>query len=82
MSTSLITRPLVRSQLIGVYRSHRLTLFGCSAVLIGCELLANAICWVIAGILFGMRKETQSIMGLSLLAWVGAAPLFVTECIF
>jgi high-affinity nickel-transport protein len=51
-------------------------------VLIGCELLANAICWVIAGILFGMRKETQSIMGLSLLAWVGAAPLFVTECIF
>jgi hypothetical protein len=87
MSASLITRsqemvPLVRSQFIGLYRSHRLTLFGRSAVLIGCELVANAICWVIAGILFGARKETQSIMALSLLAWVGPAPLSMTERMF
>jgi hypothetical protein len=87
MSTSLTTSsqetvPLVRSQLFGVYRSRRLTLFGRSAVLIGCELLVNAICWVIAGILFGTRKETQSIMSLSLLAWVCVAPLFMTECMF
>ncbi|KAH8989651.1 NicO-domain-containing protein [Lactarius hatsudake] len=50
-------------------RRHRLTLFGRSVVLIGCELLANAICWIVAGILFGGRKETQPILGLSLLAW-------------
>ncbi|KAH9065490.1 NicO-domain-containing protein [Lactarius vividus] len=48
---------------------HRLTLFGRSVVLIGCELLANAICWIVAGILFGGRRETQPILGLSLLAW-------------
>ncbi|KAH9080626.1 NicO-domain-containing protein [Lactarius deliciosus] len=50
-------------------RRHRLTLFGRSVVLIGCELLANAICWIVAGILFGGRRETQPILGLSLLAW-------------
>ncbi|KAH9179154.1 NicO-domain-containing protein [Lactarius sanguifluus] len=50
-------------------RCHRLTLFGRSVVLIGCELLANAICWIVAGILFGGRRETQPILGLSLLAW-------------
>lgn len=58
---------------------HRLTLFGRSVVLIGCELLANAICWIIAGILFGGRKETQSILSLSLLAWVGAVSLRASE---
>ncbi|KAN0139796.1 High-affinity nickel-transport domain containing protein [Lactarius tabidus] len=48
---------------------RRLTLFGRSMVLVGCELLANAICWIVAGILFGGRRETQSILSLSLLAW-------------
>jgi len=60
-------------------RRHRLTLFGRSVVLIGCELLANAICWIVAGILFGGRRETQPILSLSLLAWVGAVPLRVRE---
>jgi hypothetical protein len=45
-------------------------------VLVGCELLANAICWIVAGILFGGRKETQSILSLSLLAWVGSSPSY------
>jgi nickel/cobalt transporter (NiCoT) family protein len=57
-----------------VTRSHRLTLLGRSAVLIGCEIIANTICWVIAGILFGGHKDTQSILSLSLLAWVGTVP--------
>ena len=51
-------------------RRRRLTLFGRSAMLVGCELLANATCWVIAGILFGGRKNAQPILGLGLLAWV------------
>ena len=63
----------VRLQTLSFHRCrHRLTLFGRSVVLVGCELLANAICWVVAGILFGGRRETQSILSLSLLAWVGA----------
>lgn len=53
------------------FHRRRLTLFGRSMILIGCELLANAICWIVAGILFGGRKESQSILSLSLLAWVG-----------
>ena len=39
-------------------------------MLIGCEVLANAACWTVAGILFGGRKDTQQILGLALLAWV------------
>ncbi|KAI0283898.1 high-affinity nickel-transport protein-domain-containing protein [Russula aff. rugulosa BPL654] len=50
-------------------RRQRLTLFGRSAMLVGCELLANAACWIVAGILFGGRENTQSILGLALLAW-------------
>jgi len=57
-------------------RRRRLTLFGRSVVLVGCELLANASCWIVAGILFGGRKDTQPILGLALLAWVcGQFPL-------
>ncbi len=41
-------------------------------MLIGCELLANAACWIVAGILFGGRKDTQPILSLALLAWVCA----------
>ena len=61
-------------------RQRRLTLFGRSFVLVGCELLANAICWVVTGILFGGRKDTQPILSLALLAWVcSSAPLCVGE---
>jgi hypothetical protein len=48
----------------------RLTLFGRSVLLIAAELLVNAICWMVAGILFGSHSERQSILGLALLAWV------------
>ncbi|KAF8957005.1 high-affinity nickel-transport protein-domain-containing protein [Flammula alnicola] len=47
----------------------RLTLFGRSLLLIVCELAANAICWIVAGILFGKHSDTRPALGLSLLAW-------------
>ncbi|PBK74915.1 NicO-domain-containing protein [Armillaria solidipes] len=50
-------------------RLPRLTLFGRSLLLVASELLANAICWTIAGILFGRSRETQPILSLALLAW-------------
>jgi hypothetical protein len=63
--------PIGRLQALWVSRRpRRLTLFGRSVLLVGCELLANAACWVVAGILFGGRENTQSILGLALLAWV------------
>jgi hypothetical protein len=59
-------------------RRRRLTLFGRSAILVGCELLANAACWIVAGILFGGRESTQPILGLALLAWV-CAPVLLSR---
>ncbi|KAK0244159.1 NicO-domain-containing protein [Armillaria nabsnona] len=50
-------------------RLPRLTLFGRSLLLVTSELLANAICWTVAGILFGRSRETQPILSLALLAW-------------
>ncbi|KAI0300362.1 NicO-domain-containing protein [Russula brevipes] len=50
------------------HRGH-LTLFGRSVALIGCELLANATCWVVAGVLFAGHGDSQPILGLALLAW-------------
>lgn len=50
----------------------RLTLFGRSVLLLAAELLANAVCWIVCGILFGRRAETRSILSLALLAWVSA----------
>ncbi|PPR04077.1 hypothetical protein CVT24_010650 [Panaeolus cyanescens] len=47
----------------------KLTLFGRSLLLISCELLANAICWIVAGILFGRTHQTRQILSLALLAW-------------
>lgn len=53
-----------------VRRKWRLTLFGRSILLIILELLANAACWIVAGILFARREETKGVMSLALLAWV------------
>jgi hypothetical protein len=61
---------LARLQALWVSRRRRLTLFGRSVVLVGCEVLANALCWIVAGILFARRKDTQQILSLALLAWV------------
>ncbi|KAI9510607.1 NicO-domain-containing protein [Russula earlei] len=58
-----------RQRTFRFWRRRRLTLFGRSAALVVCELLANAACWTAAGILFGGRKGTQPILGLALLAW-------------
>ncbi|KAJ6534479.1 NicO-domain-containing protein [Mycena vulgaris] len=47
----------------------RLTLFGRSLLLMSSLLLANAICWIVAGILFGRKSDTQPLLSLALLAW-------------
>ncbi|KAF9468489.1 high-affinity nickel-transport protein-domain-containing protein, partial [Collybia nuda] len=47
----------------------RLTLFGRSLLLVVSELLLNAICWIVAGILFGRNRNTQPVLSLALLAW-------------
>lgn len=51
-------------------RLPRLTLLGRSLLLLSLEILANVLCWIGAGILFGRHKETHSIISLALLAWV------------
>ncbi|THH03297.1 hypothetical protein EW145_g6371 [Phellinidium pouzarii] len=51
------------------YRNWKLTLFGRSLLLITLELFANAVCWIVAGLLFGRREETRGTMSLALLAW-------------
>ena len=51
-------------------RGLRLTLFGRSLLLIVAELLANALCWIIAGILFGRKESTRPVLSLAILAWV------------
>ena len=60
--------PPLRLVLPGSHR--RLTLFGRSLLLLSAELLANAACWIVAGILFGKDPGRQLILSLSLLAWV------------
>ncbi|KIM40857.1 hypothetical protein M413DRAFT_19048 [Hebeloma cylindrosporum] len=47
----------------------KLTLFGRSVLLLFSELAANAICWTVAGILFGRNSETRPTLSLALLAW-------------
>ncbi|KAI0802053.1 high-affinity nickel-transport protein-domain-containing protein [Irpex lacteus] len=60
----------IRRQLGVMYnRLPRLTLFGRSVLLLGTELLVNAVCWIVAGILFGRNEATRPILSLALLAW-------------
>ncbi|CEL62577.1 High-affinity nickel transport protein OS=Cupriavidus necator (strain ATCC 17699 / H16 / DSM 428 / Stanier 337) GN=hoxN PE=1 SV=3 [Rhizoctonia solani AG-1 IB] len=47
----------------------RLTIFGRSFLLVACELLVNALLWVVAVLLFGRRHETHGVLNLCLLAW-------------
>ncbi|KAF5348543.1 hypothetical protein D9756_009585 [Leucocoprinus leucothites] len=57
------------ARLTGNYGRHfRLTLFGRSIILAFCEILANAILWAVAAILF-RGKITRSNLSLALLAW-------------
>ncbi|KAF8349478.1 NicO-domain-containing protein [Amanita rubescens] len=48
---------------------RRLTLFGRAILLLIAELIANALCWVIAAILFARSSTTRLIMDYALLAW-------------
>jgi len=59
-------------------RIPRLTLLGRAVVLIGGELLFNAICWIAAGITL---RESDGLLGLALLAWVryNAAGVFIVH---
>ena len=57
----------------------RLTLFGRSLLLVTSELLVNAVCWIVAGLLFGRHRETQPILSLALLAWVSVTSLSILE---
>ena len=57
----------------------RLTLFGRSLLLVVFELLVNAVCWIVAGLLFGRHRETRPILSLALLAWVSVTPSFTLE---
>ncbi|OCF72005.1 high-affinity nickel-transporter [Kwoniella mangroviensis CBS 8886] len=45
---------------------RKLTLLGRSILLVSGELLANAICWIAAGICF---RDADGLLGLALLAW-------------
>ena len=53
---------------------------GRSLLLIVSELLANAICWIVAGIVFGKHDNAQPFLSLALLAWVRLS--FNSRCIF
>ncbi|KZT18443.1 NicO-domain-containing protein [Neolentinus lepideus HHB14362 ss-1] len=50
-------------------RKLRLTLFGRSLLLVICELLANAICWIVCASLFSKTAGSRPILSLALLAW-------------
>ncbi|KAF9485779.1 NicO-domain-containing protein [Pholiota conissans] len=52
-----------------VLKFPHLTLFGRSLLLMACEVLANAVCWAVAAILFGRNPDTRPNLGLALLAW-------------
>ncbi|TRM69742.1 high-affinity nickel-transport protein-domain-containing protein [Schizophyllum amplum] len=65
----LATIRAASSKLAFWHKIPRLTLLGRSLLLVVCELLANAVFWAVAGILFGKNKDTKSILGLALLAW-------------
>lgn len=49
----------------------KLTIFGRSLLLLVSELLANAACWVAAGLIFGRHAESKGLLSLAILAWVG-----------
>ncbi|KAF8895338.1 high-affinity nickel-transport protein-domain-containing protein [Infundibulicybe gibba] len=48
---------------------YRLTLLGRCSLLVFSEILANAICWIVSGIIFGSNRNTRPILSLALLAW-------------
>jgi nickel/cobalt transporter (NiCoT) family protein len=50
-----------------------LTLFGRSFFLIVAELLVNALCWIVAGVLFSTTAAAQSMFSLALLSWASIA---------
>lgn len=47
----------------------RLTLFARASILILAELAANALLWMVAGILFSRKPEGRKVLGLALVAW-------------
>lgn len=60
----------------------RLTLFGRSLCLLVSEVLANAVCWIVAGLLFGKHTHRESVLSLALLAWVRLHTVQMIEFLF
>ncbi|KZP31862.1 NicO-domain-containing protein [Athelia psychrophila] len=52
-----------------LWSKYRLTLFGRSLLLLASELLANIVCWIVAGLLFGKHTHRESVLSLALLSW-------------
>ncbi|KAF8737743.1 hypothetical protein AX14_012409 [Amanita brunnescens Koide BX004] len=48
---------------------YQLTLLGRAVLLLTSELIANAVCWAIAAILFSRSSATRPILSYALLAW-------------
>jgi hypothetical protein len=55
----------------------KLTIFGRSLLLIALEFSANALFWIVAGVLFGKNSDTRPVLNLALLAWVCPSNLHV-----
>lgn len=62
-----------------LHKLPQLTILGRSLLLLAGELLLNALCWIVAGLLFGRRNETHNVLNLCLLAWVGLSWEFLDE---
>jgi hypothetical protein len=74
VTTTFPTRPLECARGVRILdmelKIPKLTIFGRSVLLITCELVANAVMWIVSGLLFGRDPEMRSILNLALLAWV------------
>jgi high-affinity nickel-transport protein len=59
-------------------RGYQLTLLGRSLLLIGLEIFANVVCWVVAVILFRPHTsgDAGGLLSLAMLSWVCKNNLF------
>ncbi|KAF9013217.1 high-affinity nickel-transport protein-domain-containing protein [Cyathus striatus] len=48
---------------------YHLTIFGRSLLLLGSEVLVNAILWAVAAVLFGRNRDMRQVLSLAFLAW-------------
>lgn len=60
----------MRVGLPATLQGRKLTLFGRALALVSGEVLANAVCWIAAALIF---RQGDGLLGLALLAWVSRA---------